>query len=73
VSLGLLTFESIVYSGNGFKCPLSELAQRYGATTGRVFDTVLPERWTRYTFRFFGTLMAIGLLLVAARWLGLIG
>lgn len=72
LSLGLLAVESAVFAGNGFKCPLTSLAASYGATTGHVFDTFLPERWTRYTFRFFGSLMALSLLLLAARWVGLL-
>ena len=72
-ALGLLMIETVVFVGNGFKCPLTDLAVRHGATTGRVFDTFLPERATRYTFRFFGTLMAIGLILLIARWSGLVG
>jgi hypothetical protein len=71
-ALGLLAVETVVFVGNGFKCPLTGLAVSYGAESGRVFDTFLPERATRYTFRFFGTLMAIGLLLLIARWSGLI-
>ena len=55
------------------KCPLTALAVKYGAKTGHVFDTFLPERLTRYTFRFFGTVMVIGLLLLVARWLGVLG
>jgi len=73
MALGLLVLESAVYLANGFACPLSALARRYGATTGYVFDTFLPERATRYTFRFFGTLMAIGLALLALRWIGVLG
>jgi hypothetical protein len=72
VALALLAVETAVFTGFGFKCPLSALAVRYGARTGHVFDTFLPERVTRYTFRFFGTLMAIGLLLLAARWFGIL-
>ncbi len=33
----------------------------------------LPEQIMRYTFRFVGAVMAIGLALVAARWLRLVG
>jgi hypothetical protein len=73
VALGLLGVEVVVFVGNGLKCPLTALAVTYGAETGRVFDTFLPERLTRYTFRFFGTLMAVGLLLLAARRLGILG
>ena len=62
----------VVFVGYGFKCPLTGMAVRYGATTGHVFDTFLPERATRYTFRFFGTLMVIGLVLLVARWIGVL-
>jgi hypothetical protein len=72
-ALGLLAIETVVFVGNGFKCPLTAMAVRHGATSGRVFDTFLPERATRYTFRFFGTLMVIGLALLTARWIGWIG
>ena len=73
VALTLLLVESSVFAGYGFKCPLTALAVRYGARTGHVFDTFLPERATRYTFRVFGSLMALGLLLLALRWLHLLG
>jgi hypothetical protein len=72
VALGLLGIEVVVFAGNGMKCPLTAVAVRYGATTGHVFDTFLPERFTRYTFRFFGTVMVVALLLLAARWAGLL-
>ncbi|MGD9739279.1 MAG: hypothetical protein AB7O56_11785 [Bauldia sp.] len=71
VALALLAVETVVFVANRFTCPLTALARRYGATAGYAFDTFLPERATRYTFRFFGTVMAIGLLLLAARWAGL--
>ena len=73
LALSLLTVETVVFVGNGFRCPLTALAVRHGATTGHVFDTFLPERATRYTFRVFGTLMVLGLVLLSLRWTGLIG
>ena len=73
LALGLLAVESAVFAGYGFKCPLTAMAVANGATTGHVFDTFLPERATRYTFRVFGTLMALGLLLLVLRWLGVFG
>ena len=73
VALGLLAVEIVVFAGSGLKCPLTALAVKYGARTGHVFDTFLPERITRYTFRFFGSVLALGLLLLAARWVGLFG
>jgi len=67
-ALGLLAVEVVVFAGNGLKCPLTALAVKYGARTGHVFDTFLPERVTRYTFRFFGSVLLVGLVLVIARW-----
>ena len=49
------------------------LAVSYGAEKGYAFDTFLPERVTRHTFRFFGSLMLLGLVLLALRWVGAIG
>ncbi len=49
------------------QCPLTALAVRYGARTGHVFDTLLPESVARHTFQVFGTLMGIGLVLLGAR------
>jgi hypothetical protein len=73
IALALLLVESAVFAGYGFKCPLTDLAVRYGARTGHVFDTFLPERATRYTFRVFGSLMALGLVLLVLRWVHLLG
>ena len=72
IVMALLAVETGVFVGNGFKCPLTALAVRYGATTGHVFDTFLPEDYTRHTFRFFGTMMVVGLLLLALRWFAII-
>ena len=70
VAPGLLAVETVVFAGNGMTCPLTALAIRYGAEKGYAFDTFLPERATRHTFRFFGSLMLVGLVLLAMQWLG---
>ena len=70
VALALLGTETVVFAGNGMKCPLTALAVSYGAEKGYAFDTFLPERVTRHTFRFFGSLMLLGLVLLALRWVG---
>jgi len=72
IALALLTIESVVFLGNGMKCPLTALAVRYGADKGYAFDTFLPENVTRHTFRFFGSLMVFGLLLLVLRWIRVI-
>jgi hypothetical protein len=64
VSLILTAIEAAVFLGKGMKCPLTGLAQKYGAVKGYAFDTFLPEKFTKYTFRFFGTMLAAGLLLL---------
>jgi hypothetical protein len=69
VAMALMGMEVAVFTGNGLKCPLTMLAVKYGAKTGHVFDTFLPERFTRYTFRVFGSLLFVGLFLIALRWL----
>jgi hypothetical protein len=71
--LGLLGIESAVLLVNGMRCPLTALAIRYGAEKGYTFDTYLPERVARHTFWFFGSLMFLGVSLLAARWLGWLG
>lgn len=63
-SLVLTGLEAVVFLGNGRKCPLTALAQKYGAVKGYAFDTFLPERCTKYTFRFFGTILVVGLALL---------
>jgi hypothetical protein len=56
-----VVIEVAVFTAIGFKCPLTNLARKYGAEEGKgyVFDTVLPERITRQTFRVFGTMLAL--------------
>lgn len=73
VALALAAVEVVVFVGSGMKCPLTAVAVKYGADHGAVFDTFLPERLTRNTLRIFGPLLAIGLILLGARWLGLPG
>jgi hypothetical protein len=68
-AMALLSIESAVFVGNGLRCPLTTLAVQYGAKTGHVFDTFIPERFTRYTFRAFGTIAVLGLLLIGRRTL----
>jgi hypothetical protein len=72
-ALVLLGVESVVFAGSGLKCPLTGLAVRYGAQKGYAFDTFLPERATRYTFGFFGTLMLVGLVLLTLRLVRVVG
>lgn len=42
-SIGLVGLEGAVFLGNGRKCPLTPLAQRYADPKGYVGDIFLPE------------------------------
>ncbi len=64
-ALALVSLESIVFLGNGMKCPLTRLARKYGAVSGYAFDTLFPEKCTRHTFRVFGGLLVVGIVLLA--------
>lgn len=65
----LVSIESVIFAASGMKCPLTAVVVRYDATKGRVSDTFFPERITRHTLTVFGPLLALGVLLLAARWL----
>lgn len=69
IALGLIALEGIVFFGNGMKCPLTSMAQKYGAEKGYVFDSFFPEKWTRYTFPVFTSILLLGLILILIRWL----
>ena len=40
---GIVAGEVLVFAGNGFRCPLTKLAERYGARSGSVTDIYLPK------------------------------
>jgi hypothetical protein len=40
---GVVAGEVLVFAGNGFRCPLTKLAERYGAQDGSVTDIYLPK------------------------------
>jgi hypothetical protein len=66
LAAALVGVESVVFLGNGLKCPLTAVAAKYGAGDGA--DTFLPERITRYTFPVFAPLILMAAALAAVRW-----
>jgi hypothetical protein len=44
IAAGVVAAESLIFAGNGFRCPLTQLAERVGAEHGSVTDIYLP-RW----------------------------
>lgn len=44
IAAGVVAGESLVFAANGFRCPLTQVAERVGAEHGSVTDIYLP-RW----------------------------
>ncbi|MFZ5390830.1 MAG: hypothetical protein ACOZAJ_00960 [Patescibacteria group bacterium] len=64
LSIGLLVMESIVLLVNRWTCPLTPLAMKYTADRQDNFDIYLPLFIAKYNKIIFGTIFAVGLLLV---------
>ncbi|RAX18229.1 hypothetical protein DC347_01785 [Pseudarthrobacter sp. AG30] len=43
MAAAVVAAETLVFAANGFHCPLTGLAKRYGAETGSVTDIYLPK------------------------------
>ena len=43
IAAGVVAAESLVYTANGFRCPLTEAAEHLGAQRGSVTDVYLPK------------------------------
>ena len=43
VAAAVVAGEVLVFTGNGFRCPLTGLAERHGAHSGSVTDLYLPK------------------------------
>lgn len=50
VAGAVLAGESLVFAANGFRCPLTKLAVKFGAERGSVTDIFLP-RWFAHRLR----------------------
>jgi hypothetical protein len=61
--------EVIVYVANGWSCPLTQMARRYGAgeTEGYALDTCLSPRVAGLSFRFLVAVGIVGLVLLIIR------
>ena len=44
IAAGVVAVETVIFAGNGFRCPLTQVAERLGAERGSVTDIYLP-RW----------------------------
>ena len=62
--------EAIVYVSNNQVCPLTPLAEEFGAASGTVTDIFLPTWVSRRVPLFSGTVLCLGLLLNLGAWRG---
>jgi hypothetical protein len=45
IAAAVVAGESLIFAANGFRCPLTQLAERLGAERGSVTDIYLPRRF----------------------------
>jgi hypothetical protein len=43
IAAGVVASESLVFAANGFRCPLTQVAERVGAERGSITDIYLPD------------------------------
>jgi hypothetical protein len=65
VALVAIFVEGLALLLNRWRCPLTSLAERYGAANGAVTDIFLPDWLTRHTFKIAITVVVIELIWLA--------
>ena len=63
LAFGIAAGESLIYAGNGFRCPLTGLAEDLGAESGAVTDIFLPRWLASNIARIYTPLFVIGIAL----------
>lgn len=66
---GLVLLECLVLALNRGRCPLTDVAQRFTASTADNFDIYLPNWLARYNKTIFGVIFIAGELVVLRYWL----
>lgn len=64
-AVSLVVLEALTFMLNKRKCPLTQLAERYGAESGTVSSMFLPKLLVPYAINIFTVLGVIGLLLLS--------
>ena len=68
VAAGLIAIEGVVWIANDRVCPLTPLAERYGAVSGSVSDIWLPDAVARTIPQWSIPLVAAGAVLHVRGW-----
>lgn len=66
----VVTGEALVYAANGFRCPLTDLAERLGSEHGSVADIYLPRWLESHLPQITGPIFAGALVLHARNLIG---
>ncbi len=66
---GIILVECAVLVANRWRCPLTDLAERYTDQRTDNFDIYLPQLLARHNKTIFGTLFVVGGLFALERWL----
>ncbi|NQT72471.1 MAG: hypothetical protein HQ553_06835 [Chloroflexi bacterium] len=64
IAVSLVVLEALTFTLNKRKCPLTQLAERYGAKSGTVSSMFLPKPFVPYAINVFTFLGIIGLVLI---------
>ena len=62
----VVTGETLIYAANGFRCPLTDVAEKLGSEHGSVADIYLP-RWIEEHLPFISGPVFVGALVLHAR------
>ncbi len=65
LAAGIALGESAIYAGNGFRCPLTGVAERLGAESGAITDIFLPKWLARNVANIYVPLLLIAIALHA--------
>ncbi len=68
--IGIVFVEVAILLINGWRCPLTILAERFTHERHDNFDIYLPPWLARHNKRIFGALFCLGLVFAYAQWAG---
>lgn len=70
VLIAIVLAETLVLASNRWRCPLTDVAERYTGERSANFDIYLPDWLARYNKQIFGTWFVAGSLYTLLAWLG---
>lgn len=68
IFIGIVLIEGIILILNGWRCPLTILAEKYTTERHHGFDIYLPSWFAQHNKLFFTVLYVVGVLITLIRW-----